>query len=58
MVVVVSIGAIGALVIWHLVRRGRLIRESLGPPRGVELPELNTDSCQADESTSGRKGAP
>jgi hypothetical protein len=33
-----------ALVLWHLRRRGRLIRERLGPPRRVrgletELPE-------------------
>jgi hypothetical protein len=36
-VVVLSIGLIGALVIWHLVRRGRLIRESAPPPRDVRL---------------------
>ena len=34
---VLSIGVLGALVIWHLVRRGRLIRERLGPPRPVRL---------------------
>ncbi len=38
-VVVVSIGVIGVLVIWHLIRRGRLIREGLSPPRNVSLPE-------------------
>jgi hypothetical protein len=32
-----SIAAIGALAIWHLVRRGRLIREQLGKPRVVKL---------------------
>ena len=36
---VISIGVLGALVIWHLVRRGRLIRERLGPPRLVRLHE-------------------
>ncbi len=36
---VLSIGVVGALAIWHLVRRGRLIRERLGPPRPVKLPE-------------------
>lgn len=36
---VLSIGVLGALVIWHLVRRGRLIRERLGPPRPVQLSE-------------------
>jgi len=37
---VVSIGVIGALVVWHLIRRGRMIRERLGPPRDVCLPDL------------------
>jgi hypothetical protein len=36
----VSMAALGALLIWHLVRRGRLLRERLGPPRIVRLPEL------------------
>jgi hypothetical protein len=30
---------LGALVVWHLVRRGRLLRERLGPPRKVDLPD-------------------
>jgi hypothetical protein len=33
-----SIAAIGVLAIWHLVRRGRLIREQLGNPRVAKLP--------------------
>ena len=37
---VVSIGVIGALVIWHLIRRGQVIRQRLGPPRDVGLPDL------------------
>jgi hypothetical protein len=37
---VVAIGAIGLLLIWHISRRARLIRERLGPPRVVRLPEL------------------
>ena len=36
----VSLAAIGALSIWHLVRRGRLIRERLNVPRIVRMPEL------------------
>ena len=36
---IASIGVIGALMIWHLVRRGRLIREGLNPPRVVRLPD-------------------
>jgi hypothetical protein len=36
----VAVAAFGALVIWHLIRRGRLIRERLNPPRQVWLPEI------------------
>ncbi len=36
----VALAAIGGLVIWHLVRRGRIIRERLGPPKVVRMPEL------------------
>jgi hypothetical protein len=36
----VAFAALGALLIWHIVRRGRLIRERLSPPRIVRLPEL------------------
>ena len=32
--------ALSVLLIWHLVRRARLIRERLNPPRVVELPEF------------------
>ena len=35
-----AIAAIGSLAIWHLIRRGRLIRERLAPPRIVRLPEI------------------
>jgi hypothetical protein len=34
-----GIGILAVLVMWHLARRGRLIRERLGPPRSVSLPE-------------------
>jgi hypothetical protein len=36
----VAFAAFGALLIWHIVRRGRLIRERLSPPRIVRLPEF------------------
>ena len=36
----VSLAAIAALSIWHLVRRGRLIRERLNAPRIVRMPDL------------------
>jgi hypothetical protein len=36
----VAVAAVGALVIWHLIRRGRLIKQRLNPPRQVWLPEI------------------
>lgn len=44
---IVSIAAVGALLIWHVRRRGRLIRERLSLPRDVGLPEFVPD--QADD---------
>jgi hypothetical protein len=32
-----SIVTMTALIVWHLIRRGRLIREGLPPPRDVDL---------------------
>jgi hypothetical protein len=37
--VLVSMVAIGALAIWHLARRGRMIRDRLSTPRIAPLPE-------------------
>ncbi len=39
----IALAAIGALLIWHLIRRGRLIRERLNPPRKVWLPDIPAD---------------
>jgi hypothetical protein len=36
----VAVAAIGALLIWHVIRRGRLIRERLSAPRAVDLPDV------------------
>ncbi len=36
-VLLASVGMLGALVIWHLVRRGRLL-QARGAPRRVVLP--------------------
>jgi hypothetical protein len=36
----VTLVAVAALLIWHIIRRGRLVRERLGQPRAVELPEF------------------
>ena len=41
---VASIGVVGWLTIWHLVRRGRLIREGLNPPKDVRLPDLDLET--------------
>jgi hypothetical protein len=57
-VAVVSIGVLGALVIWHLVRRGRLIRERLGPPRDVNLIELDDDPDPDSDPEPGPEGGP
>ncbi len=46
---IATIGVIGALMIWHLVRRGRLIREGLDPPRVVRLPEFEPTEPETDE---------
>jgi hypothetical protein len=35
-----SIVTMTALIVWHLIRRGRLIREGLQPPRKVDLTEV------------------
>jgi hypothetical protein len=45
--VLVAVAGLGALVVWHLVRRGRLIRERLGPPRVVRLPDLEPPATAA-----------
>jgi hypothetical protein len=39
--VLVAIAVLGLLLIWHLRRRAQLIRDRLGPPRAVSLPDLS-----------------
>lgn len=39
-----GVGILALFVLWHLARRGRLLRDRLGPPRPSEL--------SADESSS------
>ena len=48
---IASIGVIGALIIWHLVRRGRLIREGLNPPRVVHLPRFDPTRPETETET-------
>ncbi len=38
----IAFAAVGGLLIWHIIRRGRLIRERLSAPRVVHLPEFPT----------------
>ena len=35
----VALGVLGGLLVWHVRRRARVIREGLGPPRVVRWPE-------------------
>jgi hypothetical protein len=37
----VAFAAIGVLLIWHLRRRARILRDRLAPPRRVSLPEVD-----------------
>jgi hypothetical protein len=37
-----GVGLLSAMAIWHLVRRGRLVRANLGPPRPVRPLEAPT----------------
>jgi hypothetical protein len=40
----ISIAALGALVVWHLVRRGRMIRQGLAHRRPVAWPAIEASS--------------
>lgn len=55
---VFAIGVIGVLVIWHLVRRGRLIRDRLSAPRDARLPDLaaRPPSVPADRADQEAQG--
>ncbi len=35
----VATAVLGLLALWHLVRRGRILRANLTPPKAVSLPE-------------------
>lgn len=34
---------LGFLALWHLVRRGRIVRANLSPPKSVSPPEADRD---------------
>jgi hypothetical protein len=46
----VGIVSLTGFVIWHLMRRGRLLRERLGPPRLVDWSEGQRSSANDRES--------
>jgi hypothetical protein len=50
---IVAIAVLGALVIWHLVRRGRLIREGLKPPRPVRWTPAEPGPTGRDAGAQG-----
>lgn len=56
-VALVSVGALGALVVWHLLRRGRLIRDRLGPPRDTLLSSLETEETNPRRPPDGATSA-
>ena len=39
--VLAAMSTLSALILWHLIRRGRLLRENLGPPREVRWEEID-----------------
>jgi hypothetical protein len=45
----VAVAALGALLIWHLIRRGRLIRERLSPPRKVWLLDADLEENRKND---------
>lgn len=47
-----AVVTVTTLIVWHLVRRGRLIRETLPPPRAGILPELLSADSDSRSSES------
>ncbi len=48
--VLVTASTLAALILWHLVRRGRLLRENLAPPREVRWEAIDsTDRTRTPE---------
>ena len=35
---------LGLLALWHLVRRGRVLRANLSPPKSVSMPEVDKNA--------------
>lgn len=55
---VATIAVLGALIVWHLLRRGRLIREGLSPPRPVQLPVIDPTDQVSEPETRGPESDP
>jgi hypothetical protein len=43
-----AIAVLGFLALWHLVRRGRMLRANLAPPKSVSLPEFEPNPPAQD----------
>jgi len=52
---IAAIAVLGALIIWHLVRRGRLIREGLNPPRPVRWMAFEARPLDRDAGARGHE---
>ena len=54
----VSLALIGGLVVWHLVRRGRLLRERLSPPRIIRMPVLPKNEVDSHDQDHDEVSTP
>ena len=53
---VATIAIVGLLLVWHLRRRAQLIRDRLGPPRPVSLPDnLEDDDAKRSRADRGHE---
>jgi hypothetical protein len=55
---IVAIAALGVLLIWHLARRARLIREGLNRPRPVRWPAVEAIDSEAPIETEAPNAIP
>ncbi|CAN5730654.1 hypothetical protein BH23PLA1_BH23PLA1_37730 [soil metagenome] len=46
--ILAALSMLSALLIWHLVRRGRIVRQRLGPPRPIQWPDLEVRDRSTD----------
>jgi hypothetical protein len=47
-VLLASLAAMSGLVVWHLVRRGRLVLNRLSNPRPIDWPEFENQAPDPD----------